>query len=64
MKTYLGDSVYAESYSDGCIILTTNNGGPDKMQIMLEPEVLEVLDRFRKQVADRTKTENSGDSNA
>lgn len=45
MKTYLGDSVYAEF--DGCgIVLTTENGMGPSNTIVLEPEVLRALNEF------------------
>jgi len=45
VKTYLGDSVYADS--DGHMItLTTENGGPPSNTIYLEPEVYESLVKF------------------
>lgn len=42
MKTYLGDSVYADTDADGRIVLTTENGLPrdPSNKIVLEPEVL------------------------
>jgi hypothetical protein len=42
MKTYLGDSVYADTDADGRIVLTTENGYVDdpRNKIVLEPEVL------------------------
>ena len=47
MKTYLGDSVYAE-YEDGTLILTTENGVPTdpSNSITLEDEVLKALAKF------------------
>ena len=45
-KTYLGDSVYAEVFTDGSTLLTTNNGGEDSNRIMLEEEVLQNLMKF------------------
>jgi hypothetical protein len=40
VKTYIGDSVYAE-IKDGFLILTTENGYPDdpRNKIFLEPQV-------------------------
>jgi hypothetical protein len=42
LKTYLGDSVYADFDQHGRIVLTTENGLPDDPRnvIVLEPEVL------------------------
>jgi hypothetical protein len=50
-KTYLGDSVYVE-FNGYYITLMTMNGYPDdpRHSIDLEPEVLEKLERFVKQV--------------
>lgn len=45
-KTYLGDSVYAE-FDGFNIVLATDNGHDPRNSIVLEPEVLESLDRFR-----------------
>jgi len=42
MKTYLGDSVYAE-FDGYYIILTTENGNGPSNTIMLEPPVLTKL---------------------
>lgn len=60
MKDYLGDSVYVE-FDGYAFILTTNNGLPNdpRNTIVLEPEVLEALNRF----AARTKqaTQNKGE---
>ena len=46
-KTYLGDSVYAET-CDSMILLTTENGTGPSNSIYLEVEVLEALFRFAK----------------
>jgi hypothetical protein len=49
MKTYLGDSVYAEH--DGYMLtLTTENGYGPSNTIHLEPEILDALDAFRARV--------------
>lgn len=48
-KMYLGDSVYAD-FSDGYIILTTENGYGPSNTIALEYEVLEALDLYRKKL--------------
>ena len=47
MKTYLGDSVYADCDGYG-IRLTTENGGPcdPSNVIYLEPEVIHALIRY------------------
>ena len=47
MKTYLGDSVYAEDQMRG-IVLTTENGLPTdpSNRIVLEPEILHALNEF------------------
>jgi hypothetical protein len=50
LKTYLGDSVYAD-VDKGMIKLTTENGLRATNTIFLEPEVYEALIRF----ADRAK---------
>ena len=49
IKEYLGDSVYAEFDGFG-IVLTTNNGYGPSNTIVLEPEVLAALDRFRARI--------------
>ena len=58
MKTYIGDSVYAEL--DGCdVTLTTENGSPDdpSNRIVLEPEVWRSLVAWveRAQVLDKAR---------
>jgi hypothetical protein len=45
MKTYLGDSVYAEFDGFG-IVLTTENGMGASNTILLEPDVLRALNEF------------------
>jgi hypothetical protein len=50
-KDYLGDSVYAD-YDGFAIILTTENGAEPSNTIVLEPEVLQALNRY----AERIKT--------
>ena len=45
MKTYLGDSVYAEFDGNG-IVLTTENGDGPSNTIVLEPEILTALNNF------------------
>ena len=45
MKTYLGDSVYAE-FREEMIILTTDNGFGASNTICLESEVFDSLIRF------------------
>jgi len=46
MKTYLGDSVYAEYLEDGVLKLTTENELGSSNRIYLEPEVLAALMQF------------------
>lgn len=46
-KEYLGDSVYAEIDNSNRIILTTENGLQTSNIIILEPEILENLLRFK-----------------
>jgi hypothetical protein len=53
MKTYLGDSVYAEFDGFG-IVLTTENGMGASNTIVLEPEVLRALNEF----VERTKQQS------
>lgn len=47
-RVYLGDSVYAEPPTEhhGMCKICTNNGGPDKNEIWLEPEVVAALVKF------------------
>jgi hypothetical protein len=50
-KVYLGDSVYCEFDERGwSLILTTENGYGPSNTIVLEPQVLEALDKFREQL--------------
>jgi glycyl-tRNA synthetase (class II) len=56
MKTYLGDSVYAEVRPYN-VILTTENGAEASNTIYLEPEVLEAFLRF----IERAKKETHAD---
>lgn len=43
MKTYLGDTVYAEIDDEDCVILTTEDDIETTNQIVLEPEVFNAL---------------------
>lgn len=60
-KDYLGDSVYVENLGDGRLELTTRNGLPDDPSnlIVLEPEVLEALDRYRERLRQVTSSQKS-----
>lgn len=59
IKTYLGDSVYA--YCDGFRIrLTTENGYGPSNEIIVEPEVLENLNRFFKRTTQPKETKEDG----
>lgn len=49
MKSYLGDSVYAEFDGFG-IVLTTENGMGASNTIVLEPEVLRALNEFHERI--------------
>lgn len=53
MKEYLGDSVYVD-FDGYYVVLTTQNDdrGPSNM-IMLEPQVLDVFDAYRRQLRKR-----------
>jgi hypothetical protein len=54
LKTYLGDSVYAEyEPCDGSIKLTTENGHPSDPSntIILDTAVLDCLEKFRARIA-------------
>ena len=57
MKTYLGDSVYAEIDEYGMITLTTENGLPNDPSntICLEPEVYAQLVKWVKVVNDEKR---------
>jgi hypothetical protein len=48
-KIYLGDGVYAEMDEFNSIILTTSNGIMDTNRIVLEPEVLDALNKYLQQ---------------
>ena len=52
MKTYLGDSVYAE-FDGYCIVLTTENGSPScpSNTIHMEPACIEALGAFVEKIA-------------
>lgn len=50
-KQYIGDGVYAATDPCGGIELTTHNGISETNRIVLEPEVLEGLDAFRRAAA-------------
>lgn len=52
MKTYLGDSVYAE-FTGYDIVLTTSNGEETTNKIVMEPEVLTALFDFVQRIKDR-----------
>lgn len=54
-KTYLGDSVYAESVDTG-VVLTTENGMGPSNTIFLEPEVLDALFRWVEGIKKRKET--------
>lgn len=58
MKSYLGDSVYAEFDGFG-ITLTTENGLGPTNTIVLEPEVLRSLNEF----SERTKQQSPQNDN-
>ena len=49
LKDYLGDSVYAD-FDGLSIVLTTENGYGPSNTIVLEPEVLMALDRYRERL--------------
>lgn len=51
MKSYIGDSVYAEVVDDGTLVLTTENGYGASNTIYLEPEVWSGLVEFMKRGA-------------
>jgi hypothetical protein len=48
VKTYLGDSVYADRDNLGRVVLTTENGYHDdpRNRIVLEPEVFTALIKY------------------
>jgi hypothetical protein len=50
-KTYLGDGVYVEmdDLDPLSVVLTTSNGMEDTNRIVLEPEVLDKLNRYIQQ---------------
>lgn len=52
MKDYMGDSVYA-AWDGYAVTLTTENGFPGDPSnvVVMEPAVLEALDRFRRRIA-------------
>ena len=57
-KVYLGDSVYADFDGYG-IVLTTENGYGPSNKIVLEPEVLDALDLYRKSWRDELENRSA-----
>lgn len=55
-KVYLGDSVYA-SFNGFHIVLTTENGMGPSNEIFLEPQLIDLLIKYRNQVLGIEKTE-------
>ncbi len=53
MKTYLGDSVYAEYDGYGHILTTENGDGPPSNLIYLEPQVYDELVRYVEHLGDQ-----------
>ena len=51
-SSYLGDAVYATDIGCGAIMLTTDHHNPAlaSAQIILEPDVLVALDRYRERM--------------
>jgi hypothetical protein len=52
-KSYLGEGVHVQ-YDGYHIVLTTENGVTTTNTIMLEPEVLNSLDRFTKKLREKS----------
>lgn len=48
-KDYLGDSVYAD-WDGYAITLTTENGFGPSNRIVLEPDILRALDRYKERI--------------
>lgn len=59
-KRYLGDGVYSE-WDGYYIVLTTNNGNSDTNTIALASEVLEKLDKFKKDIITHINKTNAID---
>lgn len=49
-REYLGDSVYAAIDPYGAVVLTTENGFRPTNTIVLEPEVLDALERWLREL--------------
>jgi hypothetical protein len=61
-KTYLGDSVYAESDGFGLWLTTENGYGPSNKiynKIYLEPEVIHALDLYREYLKKIARAQSS-----
>lgn len=61
-KAYIGDGVYAEMLEDFSCVLTAEDGISTSDRIVLEPEVLDALNRyiqawFREHTAQRNQNE-------
>lgn len=57
MKTYLGDSVYAESDGFHIILYTDNGFGPEN-RIYLDDQVLENLELFKQKIFSKKEETN------
>lgn len=53
-KTYLGDQVYAEFSRWGELILTTDNGERTTNRIVLEPQVIQSMNRYLDRARNQT----------
>ena len=59
-KTYLGDGAYARVDEFGDMVLTTENGISVQNRVVLEPMVVQLLERFIAQT--RRSPDTDGDS--
>lgn len=61
MKTYLGDSVYAD-FDGVALVLTTENGSPDdpRNRIVLKPTVYTALTVYVEYLKETHAPENAG----
>lgn len=59
-REYLGDSCYGEYLPDGSIRLYLDNGMGEHNEIIMEPQVLDALNRFRERMKNTATVEDKG----